>query len=96
MSRFEHPPREIHVVYDPEDDDQIPLGSERDWLDLQDPDVIRGIGRTAMLRAQELVELANHCQDALVSWGQLDKPRGRRVTLAGRESLFEKGSGDGA
>ncbi|MCT2077445.1 hypothetical protein [Dietzia cinnamea] len=96
MSRYEYTPCDLRVAYDPEDDDQIPLGEERDWLDLQDPDLIRDIGRTAMLRAQQLVELANHCQDALVEWGQVQKPRGRRLSLAGKDAVFIKGSGDDA
>lgn len=93
MSEYKYTPCEIQIAYEPEDDDQIPLGSERDWLDLQDPDLIRDVGRTAMLRAQQLVELANHCQDALVEWCEAPKPRGRRLSLAGRDAVFVKKEG---
>lgn len=69
-------------------EDQLVIGHERDFIELQEPHVVREIGAYAIRRAQELIELAQHCEDALAEWGEVPKSRRRRIDLKAQRAVF--------
>ncbi|WP_064256357.1 hypothetical protein [Rhodococcus sp. HS-D2] len=70
-------------------EDQLVIGHERDFLELQDPQMVREIGAYALRRAQELIELASECEAVLVDFGEVNKSRSRKIDLSSRMSVFE-------
>lgn len=71
-------------------EDQLVIGHERDFLELQSPETIREIGAYALRRAQELIELAGQCEEVLVDWGEAEKSRARKIDVSSRLRVFEE------
>ncbi|WOI85951.1 hypothetical protein [Rhodococcus qingshengii] len=74
-----------------EDDDQIPLHTEREWVAEQEPHVIRALGTYCIQRASEFAAIAQHCQDELVELGEIKKPRTRALDFSKRAMVFVEG-----
>ncbi|KSZ59699.1 hypothetical protein Z045_05900 [Rhodococcus pyridinivorans KG-16] len=74
-----------------ETEDQLVIGHERDFLELQTPQMVREIGAYALRRAQELIELASECEAVLVDWDMAEKSRAKKIDVTSRLRVFERG-----
>lgn len=74
-------------------EDQLVIGHERDFLELQTPEHVREIGAYALRRAQELIELASECEAVLVDWDLAEKSRAKKIDVSSRLRVFEQDNG---
>lgn len=73
-------------------EEQLVIGSERDFIELQEPEAVCVLGKYALQRAQQYLTVAYECQEALSDWGYADKRRGKRIDLSGKADMFERDS----
>ncbi|MDI9934740.1 hypothetical protein QM806_04625 [Rhodococcus sp. IEGM 1351] len=71
-------------------EEQLVIGSERDFIELQEPQTVHDLGSFALQRAHEYMSIFYECQEALNEWGYADKRRGQRVDLLAKASLLER------
>lgn len=90
----ERPTYRTHSIPEPlpeyvDTEDQLVIGRERDFLELQEPQAIREIGAYALRRAQELIRLSYECEEVLVDFGEAEKSRARKIDVTSRLRMFE-------
>lgn len=81
--RFETPLQElIETAGQLDDDEQLDLHSPLEHVSAQEPEYQAALGALALRRAQEWLDVAYHCRDALVEEGFVQKSRKRVVVLS--------------
>lgn len=82
-SRFETPLAElIETAGQLDDDEQLELHNAAEHVQAQEPEYQAALGSLALKRAQEWLDVAYLCRDALVDEGFVQKSRKRVVDLA--------------
>lgn len=62
-------------------DEQLVIGDERAWLELQEPELIKEVGGRALIAAQRLLNLAYVAREVLQDWEEVPATRRKRVDL---------------
>lgn len=89
--RFDTPLQElIETAGQLDDDEQLELHSPLEHIEAQEPEYQAALGALALQRAQEWLNVAYLCRDALVDEGFIQKSRKRVVVL--RDSVPELGA----
>lgn len=82
-SRFETPLQElIETAGQLDDDEQLELHSPLEHIEAQEPEYQAALGALALQRAQEWLDVAYLCRDALVDEGYVQKSRKRVIALS--------------
>lgn len=90
-SRYDSPLQElIETAGHLDDDEQLELHSAQEHIETQEPEYQAALGALALQRAQEWLNVAYLCRDALVDEGYVQKSRKRVVVL--RDSVPELGA----
>lgn len=92
MTAFDHLHIDLSVPPTEDCDDQITIGDERAWLELQSPEQVRAIGARALVAAQHLLNVAYEAREVLRDWGEVPATQRRRVdVIAAVPDLTEDG-----
>lgn len=62
-------------------DEQLVIGDERAWLELQEPELIKEVGGRALIAAQRLLDLAYQAREVLQDWGEAEPLRRKKVDI---------------
>lgn len=82
----------LHVAGQLDADEQLDLQSPAEHVGQQEPEYQRALGVIALERAQQWLDVAYLCRDALADEGYVQKSRKRVVVLA--DSVPELRAGD--
>ncbi|GAA1053959.1 hypothetical protein [Dietzia natronolimnaea] len=75
------------------DDDQLAIGSERAFLELQDSAYIRDLGARALIAAQHLLNIAYEARSVLQDWDELPASRRKKIDLLSAVPDLVEGEG---
>lgn len=62
-------------------DNQLVIGDERAFIELQEIEYIRTLGARALIAAQHMINIAYECRDALQEWDEVPATRRKRVDV---------------
>lgn len=62
-------------------DEQLVIGDERAFLELQESSYVRDVGARALIAAQRLLQVAYVAREVLVDWEEVPASRRKRVDL---------------
>ena len=93
---FNTPLEEVTTVAaELDDEDQLELATPLEHIELQEAEYIAALGALSIQRAQQWLDVARMCREALVEEGQLEKTRKRvpvlRDVLPGLAEKYEGG-----
>lgn len=74
-----------------ESDEQLVIGDERAFIELQSSEYVKDLGAYAIELAAVYLNIAYECRDTLVDWGEIQKSRKKPVDV--RAALPELSSG---
>ena len=74
-----------------ESDEQLVIGDERAFIELQSPEYVKDLGAYAIELAAVYLNIAYECRDTLVDWGEIEKSRKKAVDV--RAALPELSAG---
>ncbi|BBE45445.1 hypothetical protein RE2895_23760 [Rhodococcus erythropolis] len=60
-THYNYNPEGVPLSHHEDSEEQLVIGSERDFIDLQEPELVRSIGAAALRRAQEQLGVYFHC-----------------------------------
>ncbi|OCC19419.1 hypothetical protein AS590_25840 [Prescottella equi] len=80
-THYNYNPEGVPLSHHEDSEEQLVIGSERDFIDLQEPELVRSIGAAALRRAQEQLGVYFHCRDNLEEYGHEPKSRIRKIDL---------------
>ena len=68
-THYNYNPEGVPLSHHEDSEEQLVIGSERDFIDLQEPELVRSIGAAALRRAQEQLGVAGmDVADAGLKW----------------------------
>lgn len=76
-----------------DDEDQLAIGSERAFLELQDSEYIKDLGARALIAAQHLLNIAYEAQSVLQDWDELPATRRKKIDLLSAVPELLEGEG---
>lgn len=82
-SRFNNLSIEPPVPTPEDSDEQLVIGDERAFIELQEIPYVKELGSRCLEIAEIYLRVAYECRDALVEWGEIDKSRKKPVDLRG-------------
>lgn len=74
-------------------DEQLMIGDERAFLELQDPEYIKELGGRALIAAQRLLDLAYVAREVLQDWDEVPATRRKRMNVVAAVPDLVEGEG---
>lgn len=81
MNRFENLHIDLTAPDTGYEEDQLEIGSERAFLELQEPGYIRDLGARALIAAQHLLNVAYEARQVLQDWDELPESKRKKLDL---------------
>lgn len=72
-------------------DEQLVIGDERAFLELQSPEYVLELGDRCLAVAEAYLAIAYECRDTLVDWGHVEKSRKKKPDLGAALPELRKG-----
>lgn len=76
-----------------DDEDQLAIGSERAFIELQEIPYIKDLGARALIAAQHLLNIAYEARSVLQDWDELPATRRKKIDLLSAVPELLEGEG---